>query len=216
MDTLFVLSIDIGILNLGYVYANINFPTLEVSSKIKSKLYNKNYFFNKDTIKDNINVLSCDRVDITSMKHTRVNRRECTLCHDNCVPDYLDHFIQENEDLFHTADIIILERQPPVGITNVQDLLFRLFRNKVLLISPNSVHAYFNLPKEYTVRKERSEELAKEYIFLENFQKNIRKHDISDALLMIIYYYKTKIDEIIDNTTVLKLDHDFDQFRFKL
>ena len=153
------------------------------------------------------------------MKHQRIKICECDLCHDNCVPDYLDHFIQENQEIFNQADLIILERQPPMGIMNVQDLLFKLFRNKVMLINPRSVHVYFNMPKDYDLRKIKSESVAKNYLEdFYNYNNNVRKHDISDALLMVIYYYKIKIDETIDKSASVKIehiDHEFDKFRFQ-
>ena len=118
--------------------------------------------------------------------------------------------------MFENADIIILERQPPIGITNVQDLLFKLYRNKVKLISPNSIHKYFNLSKNYSNRKEQSEQISNSYLLnFNNFKNNIRKHDISDALLMIIYYYKTELDEIINKTVFKNTCTLFEEFEFE-
>jgi hypothetical protein len=155
-----ILSIDIGIINLGYVYS------------------------------EGLNVLECNRVDITKVKHNKVPYCNCKLHHDFCIPDYLDHFIQENPDIFKNSDIILIERQPPVGITNVQDLIFTKFRNKVKLVSPNTIHKFFKMSKcDYDTRKIESLELTNKYLKqFTTFQNNERKHDISDAMLMIIYY----------------------------
>jgi len=195
-----ILSIDVGIVNLGYVFAEIQ--PIQVKRKIKS--YTQDNIFN-------INVIECNRIDITNIKHSNVKWCDCKLHHDRCIPDYLDHFIQEHIYLFELSDMILIERQPPIGITNVQDLLFKLFRNKVLLISPNSVHKYFELSKDYDIRKIESENIAKKYLSdFTNFNNNIRKHDISDAMLMIIYYYKL-------NMVNFKIDfeiYDFEQFRY--
>ena len=199
-----ILSIDVGIINLGYVFAEIQPIYIKYrNSNLKIKYNQENDF--------DINVIECNKIDITNIRHSSVKQCDCKLHHDRCIPDYLDHFIQEHLHLFDSADIIIVERQPPVGITNVQDLLFKLFRNKVLLISPNSVHKYFKLSKDYDIRKIESEDIAKKYLseFI-NFNNNIRKHDISDAMLMIIYYYKlNKINIEIKNELI-----DFEQFRF--
>ena len=195
-----ILSIDVGIVNLGYVFAEIH----SIQVKCKNKSYSRDNTFD-------INVIECNRIDITNIKHSNIKWCDCKLHHDRCIPDYLDHFIQEHIHLFELADMIIIERQPPVGITNVQDLLFKLFRNKVLLISPNSVHKYFKLSKDYLIRKIESENIAKKYLseFL-NFNNNIRKHDISDAMLMIIYYYK------LNMVTLDFESYDFEQFRYIL
>jgi len=200
-----ILSIDIGIINLGYVFANLKFDPDNYTNHIKNNVYS--------TFKD-IVVINCDRVDITNMKHNRVDYCNCKLHHDLCVPDYVDHFVQENEDIFNLADIILIERQPPVGITNVQDLLFTKFRNKVTLISPVSVHKYFKMSKEYDTRKVESELISQNYLNSFNkFNNNIRRHDISDAMLMLIYYYKIHSDKLFKNKIKNEI-LDFEQFRY--
>jgi hypothetical protein len=222
MEPIKILSIDIGIVNLGYVYCEINLnEILPHQSKYKNLLFNKSY--NKERTQKNIRIIDCNRVNITYMRHTKVNYCSCKLHHDNCIPDYLDHFIQETPH-FNDADIILLERQPPVGITNVQDLLFKQFREKTLLISPNAVHKYFTLNGDYTIRKTESEKIAN--VYLTNFAKftrNDRKHDMSDALLMVLYYYKTRIDSLINSSKVnltlnlnLNSENIFDKFKFNL
>ena len=216
METLKVLSIDIGITNLGYVYSEID---LKEQEGYKAKLLNENYVLNKENIKKDIRIIDCNRIDITKVKHRKVPFCICKLHHDNCIPDYLDHFIQEIQH-FQECDVLIIERQPPVGITNVQDLLFTKFREKVLLISPNSVHKYFNLPScrgnselNYELRKKKSEKIAEEYLLnFGTFTNNIRKHDISDAMLMVIFYYKKRMEMLICSKVTDNLD--FEQFRY--
>jgi hypothetical protein len=175
-----ILSIDIGIINLGYVYS------------------------------EGLNVLQCNRVNITKVKHNKVCYCNCKLHHDFCIPDYLDHFIQEHSNIFENSDIILIERQPPVGITNVQDLLFTKFRNKVKLVSPNTIHKFFKMTKgDYDTRKIESLQLTNEYLQeFTTFQNNERKHDISDAMLMIIYYLK------INEKPLKKVKHVFDTYKF--
>ena len=191
MTTVKVLSIDIGIINLGYVFAELNIIIPEGTNKIKNKYYT-------NCVNENINILDCNRINITNIKHSKVNWCDCKLHHENCIPDYIDHFIQEKNTIFEEADIIIIERQPPIGITNVQDLLFTKFRDKVLLISPNSVHKYFSMSKDYTIRKQQSDKIAMDYLNVQSsFLNNIRKHDMSDAMLMILYYYKTSVGKLL-------------------
>jgi hypothetical protein len=217
MEPVKILSIDIGIINLGYVYSEITFPVIPQTSKFKNLLLNENYRVNKESAKRNIRIIDCNKVDITKMKHHRVTVECCTLHHEFCIPDYLDHFIQEYQDYFEQCDILILERQPPVGITNVQDLLFTKFRNKVLLISPNSVHKYFSLNGDYLTRKEESESIAREYLVdFNKWEFHNRKHDMSDALLMILYFYKLKVDSLIKEMTFDKTDCVFEQFRYSI
>ena len=210
-----ILAIDVGIINLGYVYAELVIEEPADGSKYKNLLLNSIY--NEDQFTKKCKVIDCNRIDIRKIKHRKVPFCVCKLHHDNCVPDYLDHFIQELPH-FNECDILIIERQPPMGIMNVQDLLFKLFRDKVLLISPNSMHKYFKLSSDYNERKKQSEKLSLDYLIdFENFNKQIRRHDISDAMLMIIYYYKISLDDIIKNTTKVNviLD-DFEKFKYKI
>lgn len=213
-----ILSIDIGIVNLGYVFAEISFQEIEKSSKYKNLELNSYYLLNKETIKNNIHIIKCNRVDITKVKHLKIKKCECKLYHDNCIPDYLDHFIQENQDIFDLADKILIERQPPIGITNVQDLLFTKFRDRVELISPNSVHKYFKMSKNYDERKISSEKTSLDYLseFMD-FKNNMRKHDMSDAMLIIIYYYKISVDKLIKETDYTNdaISLEFEKFRYK-
>ena len=216
METLKVFSIDIGITNLGYVYAEINLHPPQ-HSKIKARMFNGDYLLNLKNIKKDITIIDCKRVDITHMRHNVVSRQHCCLYHERCIPDYIDHFVQETP-FFEDCDVLIIERQPPVGITNVQDLLFTKFRHKVLLISPGSVHKYFGLPScAYELRKEKSEQIAEEYLSgFDKFTENIRKHDISDAMLMIIYYYKIKMEYVIEKSHIEIENTPFEQFRFSV
>ena len=195
-----VLSLDIGIINLGYVYSEIT-VTNDNFRPIANKVINYN-----------IEVLSCDKVDITDVKHSIVCRSICKLFHDNCIPDYIDHFIQENQEMFDECDTILIERQPITGITNVQDLIFSKFRNKSILVSPNTIHKHFYMSRDYSVRKIESQQIAKKYLSSNiNWINNIRKHDISDALLLLLYHYhqlcKKEYSQL--NTTV-----DFEEFRY--
>ena len=210
-----ILAIDVGIINLGYVYAELVIEEPADGSKYKNLLLNS--FYDEERFNNKCKVIDCNRIDITKIKHRKVSFCVCKLHHERCVPDYLDHFIQELPH-FNECDILIIERQPPMGIMNVQDLLFKLFRDKVLLISPNSMHKYFKLSSDYNERKKQSEQLSLTHLTdFENFNKQIRRHDISDAMLMIIYYYKISLDDVIKNTTKINviLD-DFEKFKYKI
>ena len=78
---------------------------------------------------------------------------------------------------------------------------------------------FFKMTKgDYDLRKIESVNLTIEYLakFL-NFQINERKHDMSDAMLMCIYYYelnkpkvKVKVKVDIQKYTI----DDLEQFRF--
>ena len=159
-----VVSIDIGYHNLGLVQATID----------------ESY---------NIKIDDFFAVDLPKLPHRRVKRTECKIPHTNELADLMAHFIQEFGYILDNADRILIERQPPMGLTNVETLLLYLYRDKTELISPNSMHKHFMIGCfDYEKRKLRTIELS--YNLLEHFEKyNIleRKHDIADAVCMIIF-----------------------------
>ena len=207
----YILSIDIGIINLGYVFCSIG--SIDSINSINSLPTKNNKYFLDEYFP--INVISCNKINITNIKHSVIKFCDCKLHHDYCIPDYLDHFIQENNEMFEQAAIVLLERQPPMGVTNVQDLLFTKFRDKVVLINPGSVHKYFSMSKDYLTRKLQSEKIATRYLCsFREFNKSSRKHDMSDAMLMIMYYYSQKKNTILIKKPVTQII-DFEQFRIK-
>ena len=162
-----VVSIDIGYHNLALV---------------KSIVDNNNF---------EINILEIFKIDLTKLPHKKVSRWDCTLYHSNEVSDLFTHFVQEYGDYLNEADKILIERQPPMGLTNIEALFMFAYRHKIELISPNAMHKHFHINVlDYERRKERTIEISKG--FLENFQEYqelSRKHDIADAVCMIIFRF---------------------------
>lgn len=109
-------------------------------------------------------------------------------------------FVDAHRPLFDSADVVLIERQPPGGFTNIQTLLHYMFIDKVILVNPISMHSHFGMRHlDYDGRKARVESIASRYVTADDYE---RKHDIADALCMILYYkFKTDV-------------HIFDKFRF--
>lgn len=75
------------------------------------------------------------KVNLSDYKHIRTN---------NCV-DLIPLFVEEYNTIFTEADKILIERQPPGGFTNIEILLHYMFKDKVSLISPVSMHTHFGM-----------------------------------------------------------------------
>lgn len=126
-------------------------------------------------------------IDLTNLPHRKVCRIECTIPHTSEVADLMAHFIQEYGDLLDQADKILVERQPPTGLTQIETLLLYLYRSKTHLVSPNSMHKHFHIGHyEYDRRKEETVKIAK--TFLEGFDNLGRVHDASDAVCLALYH----------------------------
>ena len=171
-----VLSIDIGILNLG-----ISVSTLDEEFNL-------------------IDIVNIDLIDITKFTHKSGPCKEkCTLNHTKTFSDWLDHVFQENK-YFEECDFILIEKQPPMGFVAVEQLIFNRWRNKSILISPNSMHKYFDIGRfDYDTRKEYSQKIAKTKItnkyLLQKLDDYHRCHDITDSVCLMLYWiHKKKID----------------------
>lgn len=138
-----------------------------------------------DCQNEKVSVEFFKRINISILDHNRVSFCNCKIPHTNELSDLIAHFVQEYKEIFDAADQIIVERQPPGGLTNVETLLHYIFRDKVILVSPVSMHKHFGMGHlDYDNRKIRTEEIAGKYMDLSNLT---RKHDVADAFCMIMY-----------------------------
>ena len=120
----------------------------------------------------------------------------------NDFVDLVPLFVEDHQHLFDAAEKILIERQPPGGFTNIEILLHYMFKDKVKLVSPVSMHTHFGIRHlDYEERKERTVSLAQK--FLNEDIPYERKHDIADAMCMIMY----------DNFHCTT--HIFDRFRYR-
>ena len=142
-----------------------------------------------------------DNPKINVQKMKKVNLEDYKYIHTNGMVDLVPLFVEEYRKWFDAADKILIERQPPGGFTNIEILLHYMFKDKVVLISPVSMHVHFGMRHlDYEQRKERTVAIMEKYISEEVPYE--RKHDIADAFCMIVYY----------NFKVTT--HIFDKFRY--
>ncbi len=139
-------------------------------------------------------------IDVEFIK--KVNLEDYKYIYSNDIVDLVPLFVDAHKYIFDAAETILIERQPPGGFTNIETLLHYMFKDKVVLVSPVSMHTHFGMRHlNYEQRKERTVEIATKYL-KEDIPYD-RKHDIADALCMIIYHhFRVSV-------------HFFDSFRFK-
>ena len=126
------------------------------------------------------------RINLTTVKC----QPECSIPHTNEVADLVAHFVERYRDILYSADTILIERQPPGGLTNVESLLVYIFREKIKIISPNRMHKHFMIGHfDYETRKQKTEEIAGPYLEShESYTNQVRKHDMADAMCLILYF----------------------------
>lgn len=144
----------------------------------------------------------CHKSKINVEYVKKVNLEDYKYIYSNDIVDLVPLFIDDHQFIFGAADLILIERQPPGGLTNVEVLIHYIFKEKTKLISPNSIHTHFGIRNlTYDERKERLTKIASRHLSEEIPYE--RKHDIADAICMIEYYnFKNSF-------------HFFDKFRYK-
>jgi hypothetical protein len=155
-------------------------------------------------------VLWCNLIDI---KQTReyCNDPCCKLGHINCFADDLAHVYKKYRYCFET-DLVLIERQPLGGHVAVEQLVFNEYRSISDLVSPSSMHCFHEINDlDYEARKVRVVEIAWNYLKdFEDFKNNERKHDMADAMCIILYQlHKIRIKEIEREVEErIKRDHE--------
>ena len=148
-----------------------------------------------------IEIIWIDLIDITEFTHGRyVSKDKCELFHTKSFCDWLNHVYQENSDFFEMADYILIERQPPMGLVAIEQLIFSRWRHKAILISPNSMHKYFNIGHyDYEHRKEQTEKIAKKFLTNNDLVEQLgyyhRAHDITDSICLMLFWIHKKQKE---------------------
>jgi hypothetical protein len=167
------MTIDIGVIHLGLCVA-------EISEDFSTK-----------------NIVWVDLIDITHFRHRSDDK--CTLHHTRNFADWVEHFVQDHRAFFDASDLILIEKQPPMGFVVVEQLLFSKFREKTQLLSPRQIHCYFNFAHlDYDKRKEFAEKIADRELpehLLEQTHFYSRRHDIADSVCMLIYWMRKKETE---------------------
>ena len=164
-----VLSIDVGLRNLGFVFTSVRLPR---------------------TGEPTFDVHCLGHVDLTRMVHRRVRRHECRLRHDGHVSSRVLHFIQEHQDLFERATVVLVEQQPPTGLTAVEAVFHAKFYQKVRKISPTSLHSFFHIRHlSYEDRKAFMVRFADRQLRrFDAYRRTPRKHDVADAFAFVYFF----------------------------
>jgi len=185
---LLILSIDIGIKHLALVLSSVT-----------------NCYDFKE-------ILWVNLIDITIFDC----KSDCKLHHDKTFADWMLHVMERYNEIFNKANFILIERQPLNGFVAVEQIIFGYWREKSILISPNSVHKFFNMNcYDYDGRKNMSINISSRYVCPE-IQKEInkyeRKHDICDAILFTIFWIKKQKEKMEIEILVQKQKEAMEKF----
>jgi len=163
-----ILSIDVGIINLALVYA-------EITDKFVLE-----------------KIIEIHLIDITQYQHCSCKRFD----HGKTISNYMKHLFYEYDYLFN-SDIIIVELQPLTGLIVVEQIICYEYP-KTIRVSPRSMHNYFHINiYDYNERKIKTVEIADKYLnIFENYNEITRKHDLADALCILLYFLQNKAESL--------------------
>jgi hypothetical protein len=161
---MYIISIDIGFEHFAIIGANVS-----------------EYYKLED-------VTLCKLINIKNLM-LECSDTDCELKHTLCISDYMAHLFKMYHDFFEKANTILIERQPPQGFVAVQELILFKYRDKAILVSPNSMHKHFSMSKVQKLRKMFTEKFSKERLqSFPDYSNNERKHDMGDAYCLLVYY----------------------------
>lgn len=205
-----ILSIDIGIRHLAFT------------------LVTSDYEYNL------IDIAGIDMIDITTFPHH--DEKNCKLQHSKTFTDWMEHIFEYYKTVFENVDKILVERQPPMGLVAIEQLIFYKFREKTIIISPNSMHKHFCIGHlDYDLRKKEVEKIFQNFVktpeVIQEYNNDFdRKHDIADAFCIAKFWLDTKRKEYLKEkekkrianiqmsfrNSNLTLNEWFEQFRYHI
>lgn len=215
--TMLIVSFDVGIVNLAIVVIRV-VPEEWGLPKHKPSFA----------------VLEAWHIDITQETHDSVSLEHCTLYHTKELSDRILHVIQEYEPRWSAhgcIDRYLIERQPPQGLTGIEEILFQKFREKMIKVSPNAMHAWLKLSPDYETRKAEVVRWSRPFLAGQlAFDTHERNHDMADATCLAAYQIhqwaeaarqermdaelQQRFDENIRMRHQMSMDAWFDTFRY--
>ncbi len=154
-----VCSIDVGLLNLGLLFAEVN----------------EDYSLDR--------VLMVEKVDMSQ----RCWDKDCEFKHAPCAANRILHLVKRFQTWFDRTRFVLMEHQPPDGMKDIEQVLYLTFWDKAFRISPNKMHAFFHIRHlDYDARKKATVERANKALeHLPAWHKLVRKHDVADAFCLM-------------------------------
>lgn len=165
-----LIGIDIGVVHLGFAVGHATDKWTDLS------------------------IASVHVIDTMVLEHRRVPRAACQLQHTGMAADRVAHVVQERQALFDGASVIVVERQPPGGLRDVEQVFVCMFRDRVHIMAPATMHACIGSSRHcYAERKKISIAMASRYVpdLCARFPK---PDDAADAVCMLHTFAKHAAD----------------------
>ena len=149
---------------------------------------------------------------------------DCTKTIPGCAPprsrelwDRLTHVYEHRlRDHAEAADVILCERQPIGGLSEVVSYFYSKHPDKLERVHPRSMHCFYNIQAyDYDGRKRCTQTIAKNFIpelCCGSLGPGRRAHDVADAVAQAWFWLSTRPHTPPTERVVV---HDWDRFAFK-
>jgi Holliday junction resolvasome RuvABC endonuclease subunit len=120
----------------------------------------------------------------------------CALPHSGMAADRVAHVLRDRAAQFAAADTVVIERQPPGGLRDVEQVFLAALRAKARVIAPATMHvAIGSNGLEYAARKQVSIAAAERWVpaLREWFPK---PDDAADAVCLVLTHVWAKAKEV--------------------
>lgn len=161
-------------------------------------------------------VVHCSNTDL---REVRCKKKNCIFDrNDKGSSHKILHFLESGAfRVFDNSDYIVIERQPLVGLTGVEQSLLIMLKNRyrrrkyIELISPNTLHAHYGLSTDRAERKQQVEGIVGPYLeTFRNYKRATRKHDMADACIYCLFFIQVYLPNILSS----KRANIFNKFRY--
>lgn len=120
---------------------------------------------------------------------------------------YVRDFVHRHVNLFDQAAVVIVERQMRCNMRIIESVIQCLFFEKCQVIHPRCVKMHYGLStKNYRTNKAKAVEWAKAFVSanprvftpqsMEVFHRGGKQDDLSDALLLVMFYLDTYSNQL--------------------
>ena len=142
-------------------------------------------------------------------------RPDCDLPRTRELWDRLEHAYAHVLEPHCTAvDRIVIERQPPGGLTEVVSFFYSKHRAKVNIVHPCSMHTFYGIGGHpYDDRKRCTEAIAAKWVTDLHCGDGRRVHDVADAVAFA-WYFLCAVEP--PPPTIPPPPHAWDAFRYHI
>lgn len=149
---------------------------------------------NKETLDINVNY-----GNMSNLGSIKCIDRKCIYdSNDKFAGHKVLHYVNSIHEHIKDCDLFLIEIQNPMGLTGIEQALYIYLNQnystttssqKVKMVSPNSMHSFFNMSKLKRIRRHEIVVLMEPYLKnIESFVSTNDKSHLADACGFIVFY----------------------------